>query len=85
MTHALAPALTIDWTINAGHILTAIVLLFGASGVIYALRGDVKAIKSELGPIKTDLKQLVNVLVQIGKQDQQLKDHDRRITKLEDN
>lgn len=77
-------AMSIDWTINFGHILTALGMAGIASGIVYALRGDVKTIKSELAPIKADLKQLVTVLVQIGRQDEQIKSLTHRVDKLED-
>ena len=75
--------MTIDWTVNASHIITAITLAIGAAGIIYTLRSDVNTIKAEIAPIKADLKQLVNVLVQIGRQDEQIKSLTHRVDKLE--
>jgi hypothetical protein len=76
--------MTVDWSINVGHILTAVGLAGGAAAIVYALRGDVQTIKAELAPIKADLKQLVSVLVQIGRQDEQIKSLTHRVDKLED-
>jgi hypothetical protein len=76
--------MNIDWTVNVGHMLTAIALAGGAGTIVYALRGDVNTLKAELAPIKADLKQLVNVLVQIGRQDEQIKSLTHRVDKLED-
>jgi hypothetical protein len=74
----------VDWSLNVGHMLTAVALVGGAATVVFALRGDVKTIKEELAPIKADLKQLVTVLVEIGKQSEQIKSITRRVDKLED-
>jgi hypothetical protein len=76
--------MTFDWTVNLGHLLTAIGIIGGIASVVYALRSDVKQLKVELAPIKEDLKQLVNVLIQIGRQDEQIKSITQRIDKLED-
>jgi hypothetical protein len=76
--------MNIDWSLNVGHILTALGLAGGALAIVYALRGDVNTLKAELAPIKADLKQLVNVLVQIGRQDEQIKSLTHRVDKLED-
>ena len=76
--------MSFDWTINFGHILTAVGIVGGIASVVYALRGDVKQLKIELAPIKEDLKQLVSVLVQIGRQDEQIKSLTHRVDKLED-
>jgi hypothetical protein len=76
--------MSIDWSINVGHILTAIGLSGGAAAIVFALRSDVRTIKAELAPIKADLKQLVTVLVQIGRQDEQIKSLTHRVDKLED-
>jgi len=81
---ARCASVAIDWTLNLGHLLTAVGLLGGALGIVYAVRSDINIIKSQVDTIKEDLRAMAGVLVQIGKQDQQLKDHDRRITKLED-
>jgi hypothetical protein len=76
--------MTFDWTVNLGHILTVVGIAGGIASVVYALRSDVKQLKIELTPIKEDLKQLVNVLIQIGRQDEQIKSMTHRINKLED-
>jgi hypothetical protein len=76
--------MTVDWTINFGHILTAIGLLGGAVGIVYAVKADVKVIKFEIDSIKDDLKAMAGVLIEIGKQNQRLNDHERRIMRLED-
>jgi hypothetical protein len=76
--------MTMDWTINLGHIITAVGLLGGALGIIYAIKTDVKLIKTEIDSIKDDLRAMAGVLVQIGRQEERLNSHDRRISKLED-
>lgn len=77
--------MTIDWTINASHIITAVTLVFGTAGIIYTLRGDVAKIKADRAAADLDdLKQLVHVLIQIGRQDEQIKSIIHRLDKLED-
>jgi hypothetical protein len=76
--------MTFDWTINFGHIITAIGLIGGAMGIVYAMKMDVRVIKSEIDDIKSDLRSMAGVLVQIGRQEERLNSHDRRISKLED-
>ena len=76
--------MVIDWTINLGHILTAVGLAAGALGIIYALRSDVGVIQRELKDMKADLKAMAGAMVQIARQEERLNSHDRRITKLED-
>jgi len=77
-------AMTFDWTINIGHVFTAIGLFAGAVGIVYAIRSDVKLIKTEIDAIKEDLRAMAGVLIQIGRQEERLNSHDRRIAKLED-
>jgi hypothetical protein len=78
------PEVSFNWEINFGHLITIIGIIGGISSVVYALRSDVKQLKVELAPIKEDLKQLVNVLIQIGRQDEQIKSLTHRLDKLED-
>jgi hypothetical protein len=80
----------IDWTISVGNILSALSLAGGAVAVVYQLRGVVNELRKdmtkandELASIKTDLKQLVHVLIQIGRQDEQIKSLTHRVDKLE--
>lgn len=76
--------MTIDWTISVGNILTAVGLAFGAAGIIWALRGDVKVLASRIGSIEAQMLKIADVLIHIGRQDERLNSHEKRIDKLED-
>ncbi len=72
-----------DWTVNVGHIITAGGLLVGAVGIIWALRSDVKVLATRIGSIELQILKVADVLVHIGRQDERLKSHERRLDKLE--
>lgn len=76
--------MTIDWTISVGNILTAVGLAFGAAGIIWALRSDVKVLASRIGSIEAQMLKIADVLIHIGRQDERLNSHEKRIDKLED-
>lgn len=76
--------MTFDWTINFGHILTALGLVGGAIGIVYAVRTDVKIIKGEIDSIKEDLRTMADVMVQLGKQEERINSVERRVSRLED-
>lgn len=76
--------MTFDWSINVGHVLAAIGFILGASGVVWALRGDMKVLANRLTSVEATVIKLADILIQIGRQEERLNSHDRRITKLED-
>ena len=76
--------MSIDWTINVGHIITAGGLALGAMGIIWALRSDVQVLATRIGSIEIQILKVADVLVHIGRQDERLKSHERRLDKLED-
>lgn len=76
--------MTIDWTISVGNILTAVGLAFGAAGIIWALRGDVQVLATRIGSIEAQMLKIADVLIHIGRQDERLNSHEKRIDKLED-
>lgn len=76
--------MTIDWTISIGNILTAIGLAAGAVGIIWALRADVQVLATRIGSIEAQMLKIADVLIHIGRQDERLNSHEKRIDKLED-
>ena len=76
--------MTFDWTINVGHLITAGGLVIGACGIIWALRSDVKVLATRIGSIELQILKVADVLVHIGRQDERLKGHERRLDKLEE-
>lgn len=76
--------MTFDWSINVGHVLAAFGFILGASGIVWALRGDMKVLASRLTSVEATVIKLADILIQIGRQEERLNSHDRRITKLED-
>ena len=76
--------MTFDFTLNWSHILTATGLALGALGIIYTLRGDIRLIKAELDGMKAHMLKLADALIHIGRQDERLNSHERRLDRLED-
>jgi aspartyl aminopeptidase len=74
----------IDWTISVGNILTGMGFVLGAGGIVWALRADVKVMSSRLDSIETQVLKIVDVLVHIGRQDERLNSHEKRIDRLEE-
>jgi hypothetical protein len=77
--------MSIDWTINLSHLVTVFGLLMGAVAIVYAIKSDVRIIKAELDSLKVQITKITDVLVHIGRQDERINSHERRISKLEDN
>ena len=76
--------MSFDWTINVGHLITAGGLIVGALGIVWALRSDVKILATRIGSIEIQILKVADVLVHIGRQDERLKSHERRLDKLQD-
>lgn len=76
--------MTFDWTITFGHLLSVVGMVAGIAAVVYTLRSDVKEIKLELAPMKEHIKQLAVALVQLARQDEQIKSLTHRVDKIED-
>jgi tetrahydromethanopterin S-methyltransferase subunit G len=74
----------IDWTISVGNVVAAVGFVAGASGIVWALRADVKVMSSRLDSIENQVLKIVDVLVHIGRQDEQIKSVTHRVDKLED-
>jgi len=68
----------VDWSINVGHFLTMFVIVAGGAGFVYALRGRLDVVSSRLLNVEEDLKQLVQVLVKQGRQDERIDAMDQR-------
>jgi hypothetical protein len=77
--------MSIDWTINLSHLVTVFGLLMGSVAIVYAIKSDVRIIKAELDSLKVQITKITDVLVHIGRQDERINSHERRISKLEDN
>lgn len=73
-----------DFTVNWGHVLTALGMALGALGIVYAIKGDVRIIKAELDAMKGHMLKLTDALIHIGRQDERLNAHERRLDRLED-
>lgn len=71
--------MSIDWTINIGQVIAFLSVVFAGG----ALWREVKSLNSDVRELKQSMATQTNMLVEMARQDQQLKDHDRRIGKLE--
>jgi cupin superfamily acireductone dioxygenase involved in methionine salvage len=60
----------IDWTINAGHLLTIALILFAVTGFYYKTLFDGKVFKEDIIEIKSDLKTLNKLLTDVALQKQ---------------
>lgn len=76
--------MSIDWTISLGTVVGVVSLLFSAAGVVWALRGDMRVLGSRLASVEAHMSRLSDVLVQIGRQDERLNSHEKRIERLEE-
>ena len=76
--------MTIDWTVSLGNILTGLAMIIGAAGIIYELRGNVKALAARITLIEVHMLKITDVLVHIGRQDERLNSHEKRIDRMED-
>lgn len=69
--------MNLDSTIQLGQLLAGavegVVFIVSALGVIFTVRADNKHIKSELADMKTELAKMVEVMVQLGRQDERIK------------
>lgn len=84
--------MTIDGTINLGHILTIIGMGIGGVGVYVGMRMDLRAIADKLASqdrrvdaIERDLSKMTQVLVDVARQDARLDAHEQRLAHLEKN
>ena len=83
--------MSIDWTINLGHILTIVGLVSGGLVFVLTVRSDVNSIKAteggvqrRLDAVEGDLRKITDVLVEIARQDERLNAHAARILSLEE-
>jgi hypothetical protein len=74
-----------DLTVNWGHVLTGIALALGAIGIVYAIKSDVRVLKAELDAMRAQIVKITDVLVHLGRQEERLNSHEKRIERLEDN
>jgi len=73
----------LDLTVRLGDILTVSAVIGGGLLVFGEIRQSLRAQETRLDGVETELKQQTVILINLGRQDQQLKDHDRRLTALE--
>lgn len=81
---------TFDATINIGHILEAFVFIIGIIAAYYGLKNKqsstdaaLKALLEDVTGMKDELHKITSILVTLGRQDERLNSHERRITALE--
>ena len=71
--------MTLDWTIRVDQLVTFAGLIFFTG----ALWREIKALNADTRELKAAILGQSGVLVDMARQDTQLKEHDRRIEKLE--
>ena len=83
--------MSIDWTLNLGHLLTIGGFLFGGLMFMLTIRNDVNSIKTSEGTVvqrleivERDLAKITDVLVSLARQDERLNSHGRRLDALDD-
>lgn len=72
-----------EWRLSLDTLLLALSMLTGAAAVWGTLRSDLKKVMSDVAALKAANEAQTRVLIEMARQDQQLKDHDRRLNKLE--
>ena len=87
----------LDWTIKFGDILTIAALLGMALAFTWSARSvlakieitestiglRLKSLEADMSGIDGELKNLTAAMVLLARQDERIKDHDRRISKVE--
>ena len=73
-----------DMTVRLDSIIVAATMLATGASVFQALRSDLKNMDSRLGAVENQLIGQTGLLVDIGKQEVRLADHERRLGKLEE-
>lgn len=69
----------IDWTIRFDQVLALVTLMFGGG----ALWREIKTLNTDVRDLKAGQDKQTELLIGMARQDQQLKDHDRRLNMLE--
>ena len=72
-----------DWTVRIDTLATMAAMMGGALVVWGALKSDLKTVMRDVAALKVANDKQTIILIEMARQDQQLKDHDRRISKLE--
>ena len=72
-----------DWTVRLDSVLVALSMI-ATGGVVWGtLRADLRALTDKVRQVEGAVAQQTSMLVDMARQDQQLKDHDRRLSALE--
>ncbi len=73
-----------DWSINLGHVIAVVGFMISGAGVVWALRADLKVLAQRVTSLETSFLKIADVLVHIGRQEERLNAHERRISRVED-
>lgn len=76
--------MSFDWTLRVDTLLSLTIGLISAGAIWGALRSDLKTVIADVRLLKEAQAAVTSMLIDIARQDQQLKDYDRRLSKLED-
>ena len=81
--------MTLDWTVNVGHVLTFMGFIGMIFGFVYALRFEVRGLRGAVGTIQddvraveTEIKKISEVMVTLARQEERLTAMDRRLEDL---
>lgn len=72
-----------DPTINLGHLVTFAGFVIGGLGVVFTLRAEVRGLTGRIIDVETELRKMSDVLVTLGRQDEQIKAVHHRLDSLE--
>lgn len=72
----------IDWSINAGHVITLMIFLVGGLGVAFAMRGDLRHVQSQLVSMQNELEKIGQLLTASAVQTTRLNSHDDELRRL---
>lgn len=72
-----------DSTVNLGQLVTFLGFVIGGLGVVFTLRAEVRGLTSHITDVEAELKKMSDVLVTLGRQDEQIKAVHHRLDNLE--
>jgi len=86
--------MSIDWSLNLGHLLTIFGFVIGGLTFAMTIRGDVTSLKvteennkaalaTRLEVVERDMRRITEVLVELAAQDERLNSHSQRFAGLE--
>ena len=74
---------SLDWTVHFDSLLALVGVLVSVAVIWGGLRVDLRALNEKVAKIEDSLKRQTEILIEMGRQDQQLKEHDRRLAAVE--